>query len=208
MTDTLRLYELGPSPNSMKARIALKYKGLAYERIAVDPSDRATVIAVSGQPLTPVLTHGERVVFDSGAILRYLEANFRATPRLFTSDYPTMKAIERWEQASRGEIGAPVGIVFGLMFAGKSDPAEAARASEMLHRATAPIEERLAAGRWLVGETMTAADVVTAPFVYYGTLDAPSSGDRVRGFFAAQLQIGAGRERTREWVARVMAYDV
>jgi hypothetical protein len=55
---------------------------------------------------------------------------------------------------------------------------------------------------------MTAADVTTAPFVYYGTLDANSAGDRVRGYFAAHLHVGEGRERTREWVARVMAYDV
>ncbi len=38
---------------------------------------------ISGQHLTPVIEHGEVVLFDSAAILRYLDAAFRETPPLF-----------------------------------------------------------------------------------------------------------------------------
>ena len=74
MSDTIQLYDIAPSPNNMKARIALDYKGLAYERIPVDPEDRSVVIEISRQPLTPVLVHEGRAIWDSAAILRYSAA--------------------------------------------------------------------------------------------------------------------------------------
>jgi glutathione S-transferase len=192
----------------MKVRIALAYKGIAYEKVPVDAEDRTEVVRVSGQPLTPVLAHGERVVFDSAAILRYLEANFRDTPRLFSTDYATMHEIEDWESFARDELVEPVGIVFGQFFSESPDPAALGRASSLLHARSGRIEERLAKGRWLVGESMTAADVTAAPAVWYGMLpDEAAESSPVARFFAESLRLGDARDRARDWAARVMAYD-
>jgi len=204
----LKLYDLAPSPNNIKVHIALTYKDLAHERIPVDPQDRAAVVEVSGQPLTPVLVHGDRVVFDSAAILRYLDANFRDTPRLFAEDAAEMHEIERWEQFGRGELVRPVGIVFGQAFAKDKNEAELREASQMLHELTGRIEKRLEASDWLVGEGMTAADVTAAPVVYLGMLpEAAAEASNIHKFFAANLGLGDGRDRTRAWAERVMAYN-
>jgi hypothetical protein len=84
--EPLVLYDLGPSPNSMKVRVTLGYKGLPYRKIAVNSGNRAPVIKVSRQPLTPVLLHGGRAVYDSAGILRYLDANFPQAPSIFSMD--------------------------------------------------------------------------------------------------------------------------
>ena len=76
---------------------------------------------VSGQPLTPVLKHGEQVIFDSASILRYLEANFRDSPQLFSHDYAEMKKIEEWEWFARTDCSRPVGEVFRAAQAGDID---------------------------------------------------------------------------------------
>lgn len=204
MAETIKLYDLAPSPNNMKAKIALRYKGLAYEMIPVPPQDRSIVVRISGQPLTPVLVHGDRVIFDSAAILRYLDANFPGTPRLFSADYGTMKEIERWERFARADLMEPTGIVFGLLRSGKTDEAEAARASALLHERTASIEARLSESAWLVGDSITAADVTAAPAVYYGC--GPTKDDPVTKFFSSHLRLGPERDRTREWVHRVFEY--
>ncbi len=154
----LVLHEIGPSPNSMKARIALRYKGLAFDRKQVDPNDRAEIVRISGQPLTPVLVHAERVIFDSSAILRYLDGNFRKTPQLYSSDYQEMQAIEKWETHGRTQLMHPVGMVFGEFFSETKDPSKLHEASRLLHERTADIEARLTQGKWLVGDRMTAAD--------------------------------------------------
>jgi len=208
MPDKITLYDLAPSPNNMKVRIAMNYKGIPFEKIPVPPQDRSEVIRVSGQPLTPVITHGDRVIFDSASILRYLEANFRNTPPLFSTDYATMKEIERWEMYGRTELVRPVHTTFQQCFAEKKDFSETSRASRLLNELTGRVEDQLAKGSWLLGEGMTAADVSTAPLIFYGMLPAAvAESNPIARFFAEHLKLGGGREKTREWVGKTMAYD-
>ena len=55
----LILHELTGSPNNVKVRIALGYKGLEYDRRPLElndfPGDRSAVVKVSRQPRLPVL---------------------------------------------------------------------------------------------------------------------------------------------------------
>ncbi len=210
MTEAVRLHELPPSPNNIKVRLGLAYKGIAYEScpIAIDDSGRSKLVELSGQPLSPVLEHGDRVVFDSSAILRYLDANFRSGPGLFAETRERVHEIEGWESYARKDLGEPVGMTFGQAFAPEADPAVLERASQMLGAATARVEERLKSSQWLVGDSMTAADVIAAPCVLYGML--PRSWVETfpfTAFFMENLKLGESRERTRDWVARCMALD-
>ncbi len=100
----LTFYELGPSPNNTKVRMALGYKGIPFETIAVDPRDRSTVRDVSGQELTPVIADRGVVIPDSEAILLYLDANYRDTPRLFPADKPGRRACESFKQKLDDEL--------------------------------------------------------------------------------------------------------
>jgi len=207
MTAPVRLYDLAPSPNSMKVRIALNLKDIRFEKTPVASNDRAEVLRVSGQPLTPVLQHGDTILFDSAAILRYIDANFHTGPRLFSTDYAEMKQIEQWESIGRRELTEPISLVFGQLMAGKNDPAVLERASRLMNEQTAGIEEALGKGDWLVAGRMTAADITIAPDVHYGMLPAAPEAGPVHQFFAQSLKLGPGRDRTRAWVRRVMAYD-
>ena len=90
--------------NNMKVRIALKYKDLQYEFRSIDPRHRDEVVELTGQPLTPIMRHGDVLLFDSGAILRYLDANFPAASRLFSGNRKTLVAIEDWETFGRARL--------------------------------------------------------------------------------------------------------
>jgi glutathione S-transferase len=101
----LRFWELGPSPNSVKIRMALKYKGIEFETVPVDPADRGSVVAVSGQELAPVIEDRGIVLNDSEAILHYLDASYRDTPRLFPGDRAGRQAADAWKvQLDRGAV--------------------------------------------------------------------------------------------------------
>ncbi len=81
----LKFWELSPSPNNTKVRMALRYKGIEFEAVPVDPMNRQPVIEASGQELTPVIEDRGIVLNDSEAILQYLDANHpgpRLHPRL------------------------------------------------------------------------------------------------------------------------------
>jgi glutathione S-transferase len=208
MNDKLTLHQIRMSGNSIKVRIALAYKGLAYEAIDVDPQDRAEIAKLSGQPLTPVLVHGGSVLFDSASILRYLDANFRDSPALYSADYAEMKQIEQWEAWARGPLNEPFYMMLTQLRSGESDPAVGPKASSLLHEVTGRIEERLAGSEWLAGNRMSAADVTAAPYVFYGML--PEQAAAISPMAAAlrqALHLGEGRDRTRAWAQRVMAHD-
>lgn len=208
MPGPLKLYDLAPSPNNIKVRCALAFKGLKYERILVDPGNREAVIKASGQPLSPVLLHGETVVFDSYAILRYLDANFRDTPRLYGSDRPTIKAVEQWELFARTDCGPAVSACFGQMREPSPDPAVLKRANEQMERAASRVEETLEKGEWLCGgNAPTAADFTVGTMLYTGAVTEKGVQSMpALAFFRKHLKIERA-PKTLAWIARVMEYD-
>lgn len=212
MSETLTLHNLHPSPNSLKVRIALGAKGLRYESVPVDPQDRTALVELSGQPLAPVLQHGSRVIFDSSAILRYLDANFRQAAPLFHAERAVMSEIEDWERWFRAEGTQPVRVVFGQFFSGQPDAAACTAASSLLNDLTLRVEQRLADRDWLCGGRLSAADIVGASSIALGMVDQQrvESVPRftaIMQFFRERLELGPGRDRTRAWVERVLAFD-
>jgi len=207
MSRPVRLYDLGPSPNNMKARLALAYKKIPYEKIPVDPQDRRAVIEASGQPLTPVLLHGDTVVYDSYAITRYLDANWPKSPRLYSADRETMKKIEEWENFTRSEGSAPIGACFAELFAPEKNADRLRKANENVNRVAARVEEALAKRPFLLGDAPTAADFALAPMQFYGAVpEAYAERNPVAAFFRKHLKI-AGAPRTLDWISRVMEWD-
>ena len=204
----LVLYNLQPSPNSKKVRLALGFKGIAHETVQADPMDRTAVVKVSGQPLTPVITHGDTVIFDSSAILRYLEANVKREPRLFSADYETMQAIERWEAFARTELAPPVGALFGQFFAQGVDKGVVAAANASFNDAARRLEKGLSSDGWLVGSTPTAADITCASWFGLSLLSPEqASVHPICGFFSENLHLDTEFQKIRGWYRSIDKYD-
>ena len=75
----MKLYEYFRSSASYRVRIALNFKGVGYESIAVDLRASASAqrtpqfLSVNPEGLVPVLVDGERTFTQSLAIIEYLE---------------------------------------------------------------------------------------------------------------------------------------
>ncbi len=87
----IRLYDLAGadddhrfSPHCWRVRMALAHKGLDVETVPWRLTEK-DAIAGSGQGAVPVIVDDERVVHDSWAIARYLEATYPHRPSLFGS---------------------------------------------------------------------------------------------------------------------------
>jgi len=204
---SLVLYRLAGSPNNLKVETALRYKEIPFEAHDATPHDRRAVLEATGQPLMPAIVHDGRTLFDSSAILRYLDANFPGTKPLFARDFEGMKAIERWETLARNEWIRPTGLVFRQAIADAPDLDVCAEARRLATTLSEPLEAELSGRDWLVGSTMTAADVVGACSWIYASLPAwlKKSGP-LQGFFAEQLRFEAPRPAMERWIARVAAY--
>ncbi|MEZ6183742.1 MAG: glutathione S-transferase family protein [Planctomycetota bacterium] len=207
----LILHELTPSPNNVKVRVALGYKGLDYTRKPLTftsyPGDRSGIVELSRQPRLPVLQHGDVKLFDSGAILRYLEANFPQTKPIFVTDHTQFSEIETWEFYSKAKIGPALGMLFGQAFAPEVDPAVIERGNALLHENTAELEAALATKPWLVGDHLTAADIVVASPFYLAQLEEQHLAlSPLVGFFKQHLRL-EGRPHVHAWARKVLAYD-
>ena len=88
------LLEFHRSPNSVKVRVALGFKGLDYEIREMMAADREPMIEAAGWPLVPILLDGDVVMRDSAAILHYLEANYRQAPSLTPASRDDIRSAE------------------------------------------------------------------------------------------------------------------
>jgi glutathione S-transferase len=153
--------------NNMKVRIALGYKGIPYTFHTIDPADRAEIVRISGQYLTPVLVHGDRVVFDSAAILRYLDANYPDTPKLYGADRTEQWEIEEWERFGRGPLADPMmSLVHARVGGQEVGEARRSAAADRFAQTVRRVEERLAGREWLVGGGISAADITCAAVLH------------------------------------------
>jgi glutathione S-transferase len=176
--------------NNIKVLLALSYKGIAHEFHKIDPAVRDEIVRISGQFLTPVMVHGETVLFDSASILRYLDANFPETPKLYGRERQEQWEIEDWERFGRTALAEPMMTV---VHGGASvSPAMRAEAEAAFATAAHKLEARLAGRQWLVGVALTAADITCGAVIY-----------RIRS--SGMLPWPAGCPRAEDLAARVMA---
>ncbi|QDU82974.1 Glutathione S-transferase GstB [Planctomycetes bacterium Pla163] len=204
----LVLHTLPPSPFNTKVRLALSFKGLDYDTVEVHGFDgREAIVEATGQPLTPVIVDGDRKVFDSFAILRYLDANFDG-PRLYSNTREGMREIERWEDLSRNGYGPALGLMLNMVISGEQNADTITLVNKLFDQLTVRVEQALEKNAFLTGDAITAADLAIAPFIHFASSDPESSPEKSLGrAVSTVLHLGARHARTRAWVERVMAYD-
>jgi glutathione S-transferase len=92
------LYSYPISPYSRKVAAMLRYKGIEFTEKHVHPLRRGEVKRLSGQATVPVLADGDRIVYDSTRIAKYLDDKYPEKP-IYPSD-PRERAlallIEDW----------------------------------------------------------------------------------------------------------------
>lgn len=198
MSESLVVYGF-ESSNNMKVRVALGYKGIPYTFQSIDPSERAEVLNLSGQHLTPLLIHGETVIFDSAAILRYLDANFEGTPKLFGESREQQWHIEDWELFGRKELADPMMTVVHTKISGGevSDEMEV-RCQSDFNGAIERLAHQLEGREWLVGDQLSAADITVAAVLHRIRLasffEFPAVGSGLWGYVEQVMNFdGVGR---------------
>ena len=190
----MRLHEIPFSTNVERVQLALAFKGLHAEHVRHDPQDRSALERLSGQTLVPVLElDGGEVVVDSTAILRRLEAD-HPDPPLWPRDPARAAELDVFaDWFDRVWKVAPNAIADG----------HGTEAHHAELRDGVALFERLLRGRdFLLGDELTAADILAFPFLKYAEhLDAADTDP-----FHRVLNDGmslAAAPRVREWLDRV-----
>ena len=194
--DLIRVYRIPFSTNVERVALAAGHKGLRVEWIDVDPGDRSPVERASGQPLVPVLVHGDEVVPDSPKILDWLESR-APEPPLYPPD-PVRRAeavvFVEWFNLVWKRPPNELCVV--------EDAAQRAALVARMHASVEVFEGLLAERDYLLGE-FGIADVVAFPFLKYAAFGLPEGDDELfHRVLAEHLPLRADSP-LRAWAQRV-----
>jgi glutathione S-transferase len=199
----LRLYCAPWSTNVERVALALAHKGLAVERVWIDYADRTPVLAVSGQPLVPVLEHDGHVVSDSQRILRYLEQRWPEPP-LFPTDPLEAARVTVFLEWFDGVWKGPPNAIADALERGDADPATVASDARRLRGWLDVFEDLLAGGDFLFG-AFGAADCAAFPFLKFAAGRPPGDDELFHRVLERELATDAEHPRLRAWIRRVDA---
>jgi glutathione S-transferase len=164
------LYDSPVSANCYKVRLLLAYRGIPYERRAVDVVDRSNREEVLGD-LNPalrvptlVLDDG-RAIGESGAILWYFGEGTRFVPQ----DKYDRAQVLQWMFFEQYDHEPAIAVArFWLAYSGRPESVRDRLAEwhEKGARALAAMEQHLERRTWFVGDTMTIADIALYAYTH------------------------------------------
>ena len=171
----MRLYSFFRSSAAYRVRIALNLKGVDYETVSVDlPGGRhreAEFLAVNPQATIPTLDDDGTILWQSLAIIDYLDVRFPA-PRLIPEEPVARAHTQALAQLIACEIH-PLNNLRVLRYLREEltldEAAVAAWYSHWVAEAFGPLEQlvtRFSGGRFCYGDSVSVADVCLVPQVY------------------------------------------
>ena len=173
--EAIQLYSF-PTPNGVKASIALEELGLDYEphliRIGQDDQKTPEFLSLNPNGRIPAIIDpngpgGEPIgLFESGAILQYLAEK---TGRLLPADPARRIETLQWVYFQMGGIGPMFGQ-FGHFYKFAADkvtnnPYPEERYRNETRRLLGVLEGRLTGRTWVMGDDYTIADIASFPWV-------------------------------------------
>jgi glutathione S-transferase len=196
------------SPGCWRVALALEFKGLKYNShlLQFDRQEHKSpqMLAMNFRGRLPVLRDNDYVVFESLAILYYLDQKYREPPIFGRSPEEAgviLRVICEYQAYAEPPLKQ---IVAGLQQ--RQDAKVDEGLAEAMHRVAGEartIEQRLARSDWVVGESFSAADMMIYPNIrqLLRALQQPQAHELAARFLPMQINYPAiGR-----WLDRVAA---
>ena len=197
----MRLYRFPYSTNVERVALALAYKGVAVESVAIDPADRSPVRELSGQDLVPVLVDGDRVIHDSTRILHHLEERFPQPP-LFPADPAARAEIEVFLDWFNRAWKREPNLIARAIERGDAGSDDVARWSERLQQRLELFEGLLWGREHLFG-AFGVVDCAAWPFLRYAVHIEPDDDELFHRVLHERMTLGERHPRLRAWIDRV-----
>ena len=200
------LYWGSGSPYSWRVLLALEYKHLAYTSHLLQFSKQEhkspQMLAMNFRGRVPVLKDGDYVVFESLAVLYYLDRKYPEPPifgRTPEESGVIMRVICEYQSYAEPYLQKLV-----RAFLAGEPPARSDELADAMHHVAAEarsIEGRLAHSDWVVGESFSAADIVIFPALQLllRALGKPQARELSSRF----LPLSVNYPALERWIARV-----
>jgi len=166
----IELYWGSGSPFAWRVMLTLEVKGLVYESKLLEFSKgehkTPAYLQLNPRGKVPTLKDGNFVVYESLAIMSYLDRKYPSPP-LFGNTaeetgliWRTISECESYLTSASDKVVRPLFFNNGL---DKVD--EIQQAAQAIRQELKRLDERLATANWLVGQSITAADIAVFPMI-------------------------------------------
>jgi glutathione S-transferase len=156
------------SPYSWRVLLALEFKRLGYTghllQFSKQEHKSPQILALNFRGRVPILKDGDYVVFESVAILYYLDLKYPDPPIFGRSPEEAaviMRVICEYQSYAESHVNRLVEAFFFPEKRHNLD--ELARSMHVVASEARSIEMRLSKSNWVVGESFSAADIVIFP---------------------------------------------
>jgi glutathione S-transferase len=159
----IKIYGVSQSAFTRTVRLACQEKGIDYELVPMFPGQMG---ALNPFQKMPAMTHGDFTLFESTAILRYLDRTFPG-PKLWPQDSRQAALCDQWVSAVNDSLFNSALRFLANHFGFLPVPQEMADKYLAKAREVVPVFDRqLGRSRYLVGDGVTAADLFLAPMAF------------------------------------------
>lgn len=205
----IECYYVSGSPWAWRVMLALAYKGIEFEHKVLEFSrgdlETPEYIAMNPHKQVPVLRDGDVVLYESGAILAYLDRKYPENP-IFGTSAEEAGFIHQRALESQNHLMAPMASVLRPIFQGRAEEHK-----EQIEEGLAKIPEALAmvaswleAAPYIAGKDISAADMTLYPglAMIQRVLGGPLGAAYDTSAF---LPLGKQFSAVGEWMQRVEA---
>ncbi|HVC36943.1 MAG TPA: glutathione S-transferase family protein [Gammaproteobacteria bacterium] len=166
----IEIYWGSGSPFAWRVLLALEIKQLPYQSRLIEFSKKGhktpEFLKMNPRGKVPTLTDGDYVVYESIAILQYLDRKYPQIP-LFGTTPEQAGAINQDICEVLAYIEKPIGQITRPLFSGEvaGKETQIREAAEALHQEFDQYEARLKHSQWLRGDRISASDITLYPSV-------------------------------------------
>jgi glutathione S-transferase len=184
----------------------LEVKGLAYESKLLEFSKgdhkAQAYLRLNPRGKVPTLKDGDFVVYESLAIMSYLDRKYPDPPLFGKTPEETGLIWRMLAECESYLVSAGDKVVRPIFFGkGLDKVAEIEQAAQTFRHELKIIDERLAASPWLAGDKISAADIGVFPLVQL--LLRAASKEAAQPFNLGLLPLGQTFPNVARWVQRI-----
>lgn len=171
----MKLYYFPGSSSSRKVRITAALLGIRLEEQLVDlptgEHKKGKYLKINPNGLVPTLEDGDRLLWESNAIMQYL-ADLKPENNLLPREPMARADVTRWQCWEQAHWVPPLVIVirenvFKPLWGQSSDPSEIKRGEEAIHKVAPVLDGHLKERSYLLGDRLSLADISVAAILMY-----------------------------------------
>jgi glutathione S-transferase len=204
----ITIYWASGSGFAWRALLAAELKGVDYESSMIsfrDGENRSReYLKMNPRGRVPVLRDGDAFIYESIAIVSYLDAEFPDPPLFGGSALETARI---WQRVAEHEnyVLPEINRIVGPAFFGTADALadDIREARPNVHTELARLEQIAAGGPFLAGDTISAVDVVYYPSIQI--LLRAAGKPAMRKFELGLSRLGASYPQLDAWKSRLDA---